>query len=219
MDALSAVVGDAQKGFYPGCAWQSLPAVCPPSSRVAAGWVNVTAAACSASVHQNFALWHTVSNQLLSLKLKLLCCCCDVLQDETVVLYSSREERQHWHVPSITSTAAPANSSSSKRTTSAGSNGVSDGLSAEEDTEDSGGSFWLPGGAVVTLRMVASKAGAGSGSADGSGSEHRGLLIGLHMLDGSGSCLLIEREYDADGRLLEVRQGTAVKGGWSGGRM
>jgi len=171
---------------------------------------------------RKLVLWCIAASQLPWLQLKLLCYCCDVLQDETVVLYSSREERQHWHVPTITSTAAPANtSSSSKRATPAGSNGVSDGLSAEQDTEDSGGSFWLPGGAVVTLRMVANnKAGAVSGSAgDGSGSDHRGLLIGLHMLDGSGSCLLIEREYDAEGRLSEVRQGTAVKGGWSGGRM
>jgi hypothetical protein len=90
---------------------------------------------------------------------------------------------------------------------------------------------------VVTLRMVSNPlheaAGSdggsnsssngsssnGSNGSSGSSRAHRGLLIGLHMLDGTGSCLFVEREYDPAGCLFEVRQGTAVKGGWSGGRM
>jgi hypothetical protein len=51
------------------------------------------------------------------------------------------------------------------------------------------------------------------------GSSRRGLQVGLHWLVDDGSCLFIERQYDADGVLAEVRQGSAVKGGWSGGRM
>lgn len=170
------------------------------------------------------------------------CCAClrvyagplSLMQMETVVLYSSREERQHWHIPTLTSSAAPAGSSSGGGSEAAGSSGeqqVEGPGEGDEDGDDSGGSFWLPGGAVVTLRMVTNplhEAAGSDGSAsssnngsNGSGSSraHRGLLIGLHMLDGAGSCLFVEREYDHAGCLFEVRQGTAVKGGWSGGRM
>lgn len=155
---------------------------------------------------------------------------------ETVVLYSSREERQHWHVPTLTSSAAPAGSSSSSGggSDAAGSSGqqqVEGPGEGDMDGDDSGGSFWLPGGAVVTLRMVtnplheaagsdgsssssSSNNGSNGSSSSGSSSKaHRGLLIGLHMLDGAGSCLFVEREYDPAGCLFEVRQGTAVKGG------
>lgn len=147
-----------------------------------------------------------------------------------MVLYSSREERQHWHVPSLTSSAAPA-VSGSKQPTSAAGDGDStspdsqlDQDSQDSDDDDSGGSFWLPGGAVVSLRMVANSTDAGEGDSSSNNNSsstrpHRGLLVGLHMLDATGSCLFVEREYDAEGALLEVRQGTAVKGGWSGGRM
>jgi hypothetical protein len=158
--------------------------------------------------------------------------CIAVLQDETVVLYSSREERQHWHVPTLTSSAAPAVSSSKQPASAAvdgdGSSPDSqlDQASPDSDDDDAGGSFWLPGGAVVSLRMVANSSDAGEGDSSSSSSSsssstrpHRGLLVGLHMLDAAGSCLFVEREYDAEGALLEVRQGTAVKGGWSGGRM
>lgn len=150
-----------------------------------------------------------------------------LVQDETVVLYSGREERQHWHVPSITSPAAPAGSNGNAAAAAEDGGGSSaggdaDAASAAAD-DDAGGSFWLPGGAVVTLRMVASARGGSDNGAAGEGSSsaasHRGLLIGLHMLDATGSCMFVEREYDGAGRLLEVRQGTAVKGGWSGGRM
>lgn len=84
---------------------------------------------------------------------------------------------------------------------------------------------------MVSVRMVtnssSSSAGGEDGSASGSSSSngssrekpHRGLVVGLHLMDGSGSCLFVEREYGPDGELAEVRQGTAVKGGWSGGRM
>lgn len=149
-----------------------------------------------------------------------------VLQDETVVLYSSREERQHWHVPTLTSSAAPAVSSSKQPASAAGDGDSSssdaqlDQASQDSEDDDSGGSFWLPGGAVVSLRMVANSSDAGEGANSSSSTKpHRGLLVGLHMLDAAGSCLFVEREYDAEGALLEVRQGTAVKGGWSGGRM
>jgi hypothetical protein len=148
---------------------------------------------------------------------------------ETVLLYSSREERQHWHVPTLTSSAAPAGTSSSGARGSSGNAAAvlaANQQAAEADSDDgSGGSFWLPGGAVVTLRMVDNPLHAaepdrnGSSSSSSSGSAHRGLLVGLHLLDGAGSCLFVEREYDPAGRLFEVRQGTAVKGGWSGGRM
>jgi hypothetical protein len=148
---------------------------------------------------------------------------------ETVLLYSSREERQHWHVPTLTSSAAPAGTSSSGARSGSG-NAAADlaanQQAADGDSDDgSGGSFWLPGGAVVTLRMVdnplhvAEADSNGSSSSSSNGSAHRGLLVGLHLLDGAGSCLFVEREYDPAGRLFEVRQGTAVKGGWSGGRM
>jgi hypothetical protein len=76
---------------------------------------------------------------------------------------------------------------------------------------------------VVTLRMVDNSSSGSNGSSSsgsGGGRRHRGLLVGLHMLDGDGSsCLFVEREHAADGSLVEVRQGTAVKGAWAGGRM
>jgi hypothetical protein len=94
------------------------------------------------------------------------------------------------------------------------------------DDDGSGGSFWLPGGAVVTIRMVqwppAGMPGAAAAASNGNGVSSgaaRGLQVGLHWLVDGGSCLFVERQYDAEGVLAEVRQGTAVKGGWSGGRM
>lgn len=151
---------------------------------------------------------------------------------ETVLLYSSREERQHWHVPTLTSSAAPAGTSSNGA--HSGSINTAGELAFDQQTrgadadadgdDDSGGSFWLPGGAVVTLRMVdnplhTAEADSNGSSSSSSGKAHRGLMVGLHLLDGAGSCLFVEREYDPAGRLFEVRHGTAVKGGWSGGRM
>lgn len=113
------------------------------------------------------------------------------------------------------------------------------------DDDGSGGSFWLPGGAAVTLRMVpvphtpnissgsssnvqsvghfegtlGTPASNGSGhGADCSSRTARGLMIGLHWLIDEGSCEFIERQYDAEGHLVEVRHGSAVLGGWCGGR-
>lgn len=46
----------------------------------------------------------------------------------------------------------------------------------------------------------------------------RGLMVGLHWLIDQGSCEFVERQYDAEGQLVEVRHGSAVLGGWCGGR-
>ena len=54
---------------------------------------------------------------------------------------------------------------------------------------------------------------------DGGEPVPRGLSLGLQWAVGEGSVLGLEREYDGFGYLREVRYATAVKGGWSGGRM
>lgn len=145
-------------------------------------------------------------------------CCCRrncLLQDEEVFVYSSREERQQWHVPGLTSSAALGGASA------ASGNGSGPAASPSQLEDDgSGGSFWLPGGAVATFRMVPPPGDASSnGSSSKGSSSGRGLQVGLHWLAEQGSCLFVERQYGADGELAEVRQGSAVKGGWSGGRM
>eukprot|EP00879_Flechtneria_rotunda_P029684 GHRR01032123.1.p1 GENE.GHRR01032123.1~~GHRR01032123.1.p1 ORF type:complete len:450 (+),score=206.08 GHRR01032123.1:188-1351(+) len=141
----------------------------------------------------------------------------DTLQDEVVFAYSSREERQHWHVPGITSSAAVGDMTSNNASNS--SHGPKAAAAEQLDDEGTGGSFWLPGNAVATLRMVPVPSSDPSSSKTNGSSGSRGLLIGLHWLVDGGSCVFVERQYDADGQLMEVRHGTAVKGGWSGGRM
>jgi hypothetical protein len=146
-----------------------------------------------------------------------------------VWVYTAREERQEWRVPGF----------------GAGADG----------SGDDGGSLWLPGGCVVTFRMVAAPqpaGGASGGGEDEGGSYHhsaasngsgggggagggngraakaaaagapplaRGVVMSFAWLTGEGAGLVVERAYDAAGRLLEVRHASAVKGGWSGGRM
>lgn len=166
------------------------------------------------------------------------------LQETQVWVYSSREERLQWHVPGITSSAALG---SNPVAGSTGSSESAAAAAAELlDDDGSGGSFWLPGGAAVTLRMVAAPdthnsssssssirvqaadglqvpLGRSADNGQGHGSEHssgrgRGLLICLHWLIDEGSCEFIERQYDDEGQLVEVRHGSAVLGGWCGGR-
>lgn len=235
-----------QKTYRQGVAWLLLAGMCSDTRydqkqyTACPGLHVYNAPACHApyslvctlqSFHDAF-LQHQHVSAFIDDALHLLCRC---LQMETVVLYSSREERQHWHIPTITSSAAPAAASTSGRNASSNGNEaagsgsdqqLAQGSSADDtDDDDSGGSFWLPGGAVVTLRMVNHPAHGADADSDSSGSSsdggrgHRGLLIGLHMLDAGGSALFVEREYSPQGELFEVRQGTAVKGGWSGGRM
>ncbi|GIL52540.1 hypothetical protein Vafri_8382 [Volvox africanus] len=138
-------------------------------------------------------------------------------EEQVVWMYSSMEEQQLWD----TSAAPPSG--------------------------DDGGCFWLPGGIILSLRMVdnyvpvdlnldsetdRSESGSqisstgsrnnGNGNGNGNGAERtypRGLCLGMGWLWREGSVSLIEREYDGYGYLREVRLGQAVKGGWSGGRM
>lgn len=133
----------------------------------------------------------------------------------------SREERQEWAVPGY-------------------------GAAGDGGGGDDGGSLWLPGGCVVTFRMVpdqqaaagaassnGSSSGSGSGDSGGNGKvgasslgaavaaapAPRGIIMSFAWLIGEGTCLTVEREYTASGALLEVRHSSAVRGGWSGGRM
>ncbi|GLC70769.1 hypothetical protein PLESTF_001031300 [Pleodorina starrii] len=136
--------------------------------------------------------------------------------ERSVWVYSSTEEQQLWD----TSTALPSG--------------------------DEGASFWLPGGVVLSLRMVdnyvpvdldsadpasqhAGRSGSGSssnsnGNGNGNGKKGqraypRGLCVGMTWLWREGSVSAVEREYDGYGYLREVRLSQGVKGGWSGGRM
>lgn len=47
----------------------------------------------------------------------------------------------------------------------------------------------------------------------------KGLLFSFWWLVADGTAMMVEREYDGQGNLVEVRHGSAVKGGWSGGKM
>lgn len=115
------------------------------------------------------------------------------------------------------------------------------GAGSEDGGASDGGSLWLPGGCVATFRMAQQGVpahdddddkGRGDGissSSDakaygnGNGSHAptpRGVVMSFVWLGSDGgACLTLEREYDAAGQLVEVRHGSAVKGGWSGGRM
>jgi hypothetical protein len=130
-----------------------------------------------------------------------------------VWVYSGREERQEWAVPG-----------------QGGGGGGGGGGDA-----DDGGSLWLPGGCVASFRMVpdpeaaagapagAAAAAAAAASSNGNGAggpaAPRGVILSFSWLLGEGTCLGVEREYAASGRLWEVRATSSVRGGWSGGRM
>lgn len=157
-------------------------------------------------------------------------------------VYSSREEQQQWHVPGITNSAVLGDSILESSSDSRSQQAAAAAAAGTLDDGGAGGSFWLPGGAVVTLRMVPIPSSSadghteakqqpnfGSPSSNGSSAvanssnsssskQARGLMIGLHWLIDDGSCEFVERQYDPDGELFEVRHGSAVLGGWCGGR-
>ena len=54
--------------------------------------------------------------------------------------------------------------------------------------------------------------GLGAGTA-------RGLRISVGWLVREGTLIGLQREYDSEGHLTEVRSRTAVRGGWVGGQM
>ena len=117
------------------------------------------------------------------------------------------------------------------------------GLGAGNDDEgDEGGSLWLPGGCIVSFKMVpdpdmsawdgssSSGGGGGPSSSNGNGARAlaagggasappRGVVMSFSWLLSEGTCLGVEREYTYEGRLREVRNTSAVRGGWSGGRV
>ncbi|EFJ46014.1 hypothetical protein VOLCADRAFT_93813 [Volvox carteri f. nagariensis] len=138
-------------------------------------------------------------------------------EEQVVWVYSSTEEQQLWDT------------------------------SALPPSGDDGGCFWLPGGVVLSLRMVdnyvpvdldldsesggsgsESDRGGGGASTNGNGNGNglessrtypRGLCLGMAWLWREGSVSVLEREYDGYGYLREVRLSQGVKGGWAGGRM
>lgn len=83
----------------------------------------------------------------------------------------------------------------------------------EDDEEDQQGSsghatddptmLWLPGG--ITASVEAKEEGI--------------LSVGIGWCYEEGTMFAMERDYGPDGRLVEVRSQTKVKGGWAGGRM
>ncbi|KAK9909661.1 hypothetical protein WJX75_005765 [Coccomyxa subellipsoidea] len=90
------------------------------------------------------------------------------------------------------------------------------------DPGDHGGAFWLPGNALLELRMVPPVSRGAAGDAqEGMETERqgRGLCISFHWLVNERTLVGLQREYSAEGMLMEVRSRTAVKGGWVGGRM
>lgn len=63
--------------------------------------------------------------------------------------------------------------------------------------------LWLPGG--ITASVQAKEDGV--------------LTVGVGWFYEKGTFLCMERDYGPDGKLLEVRSQTKVKGGWAGGSM
>lgn len=60
---------------------------------------------------------------------------------------------------------------------------------------------------------------SGNGNGGSQGAAPRGLLMTFGWLAREDTMVLMEREYDSEGQLADVRNSTAVRGGWSGGRM
>jgi hypothetical protein len=137
------------------------------------------------------------------------------LQQRVVWTYCSEEQRQSWR---------------------RGAPGLTDG--------GDGVSMWLPGGVVATVKTIAPPApspgsssggeeeeGLDMGHASGPGNggvsaaearaaaAPKGLLFSFWWLVSEEMAMMVEREYDGQGNLVEVRHGTAVKGGWAGGAM
>jgi hypothetical protein len=132
------------------------------------------------------------------------------LQQHMVWTYCSEEQRQSWR---------------------RGGPGLTDG--------GDGVSMWLPGGVVATIKTLAPAAppaasgedveelghaaGPGNGGVSAAAAvaaaAPKGLLFSFWWLVSEGTAMMVEREYDGRGYLVEVRHGTAVKGGWAGGAM
>lgn len=138
-------------------------------------------------------------------------------EERTVYVYTSAETRQDWQLPGVT-------------------NQLGGRQLRKHKAQDLGAAFWLPGNVLVMFKMAKND---GSAVADSDDDEEavqaesnghrpggvppppalRGLVITFGWLVRDDSLLLLEREYDSLGELMEVRHSTAVKGGWSGGRM
>jgi hypothetical protein len=83
-----------------------------------------------------------------------------------------------------------------------------------------------PPAAATATEAVAAAGGAGEVAVgNGAGGDStlatttRGFLMSFVWVHSPGNALVLEREYDGAGQLGEVRLGSAVKGGWAGGRM
>ncbi|GAX74326.1 hypothetical protein CEUSTIGMA_g1775.t1 [Chlamydomonas eustigma] len=143
-------------------------------------------------------------------------------------VYSSMEDKQEWQLQSQSSNIACD----------------LEDKGAPKDGED-GGVLWLPGGIMVSFRMVEFQNDEEEPQdTEGEVSQHhlpgtlkqgikakgmvdkealsrppRGLCIGLTWMHTDGQALQVERYYDGEGVLRDVRHTSAVKGGWSGGSM
>jgi hypothetical protein len=152
-------------------------------------------------------------------------------EQEVTWVYSSTGDKQLWELPGLDSRE------------SRGDDGTEDARSSS----DEGGSLWLPGGVIVTFRMISMEPDDGINDDDGvettekkgSNMKHsllteieaggsnrveaagaaRGLCFGMTWIQEEGQCLQIERFYDDQGVLREVRQMTGVKVRYKGGSM
>ncbi len=131
------------------------------------------------------------------------------LQQRTVWVYSSQEQRQSWQQAGAglmdggdgVSMWLPNNVVATVRTLPAPAPASSPSDGAEEQLHDAGSN-----GGVVTEEAAAARA-------------PKGLMFSFWWLVSGGTAMMVEREYDGQGNLVEVRHGSAVKGGWAGGKM
>ncbi|CAK0747075.1 hypothetical protein CVIRNUC_001740 [Coccomyxa viridis] len=92
----------------------------------------------------------------------------------------------------------------------------------KREPDEAGGAFWLPGNVLLELQMVPPMSRGEAGDAQ-EGMElqeqGRGLCISFSWLINDKTLIGLQREYDTEGALLEVRSRTAILGNWAGGRM
>ncbi|CAL5219058.1 g818 [Coccomyxa viridis] len=92
----------------------------------------------------------------------------------------------------------------------------------KREPDEAGGAFWLPGNVLLELHMIPPTSRGSDGDAEEGmelQAQGRGLCISFSWLINDKTLIGLQREYDADGNLLEVRSRTAILGNWAGGRM
>lgn len=166
---------------------------------------------------------------------------------DDVWLYHSLQERQEWQVTDMATAATSSNGGKTAvqgvPDSDEGSGGtywlpgncvitfrMEDTASANINKNDA--TYMTDGQTVSSSTSQASASSNGNGkhaavlattpqmlSAGTAAAVPRGFVMSFGWVVEEGTVMFIERQYDGQGCLMEVRQGTAVKGGYNGGQM